>query len=321
LNPKIWFKGRTYHHSEFKNIKKLVSIKKEKGLKVSLCFPTLNVGITIPKILDITLEHLVEKYPLLDQVAIVDSHSEDGTVEAARERGVEVYFDDEIRPDLGSEKGKGEALWKSFFVLKGDIILWVDSDIENFHPRFVYGILGPLLFNDEIEFVKAFYRRPIRRDGRVYPYGGGRVTEILARPLLNLFYPELSYVLQPLSGEYGGRKRVLESIPFFTGYAVEIGLLIEIWRRFGLNSMAQVDLEERIHHNQPTIELGKMSFAILQAVLSLLKEEKRISFKDFKRKQGIIYRLPVTMEEKQIFHEKEIIIKKRPPISSLAKLS
>ncbi len=261
------------------------------------------------------MEELVEKHPLLDQVAIIDSHSEDGTVEAARRRGVEVYFDDEIRPDLGTQKGKGEALWKSLFVLTGDIILWVDTDIENFHPRFVYGILGPLLLNEEIEFVKAFYRRPIKRAGKIYQTGGGRVTEILARPLLNLFYPELSYVLQPLSGEYGGRRRVLEAVPFFTGYAVEIGLLIEIWRRYGLNSIAQVNLEERIHHNQPTVKLGKMSFAILQAVFSLLEEDKKISLK---KKHQFLYRMPVMEDERQFFEEQEIKVHRRPPASSVS---
>ncbi len=315
MDPKTWFKGRTYHHQDFKNISRLVEIKKEQQLKVSVGLPTLNVAETLPSILEIILDELVERYPLVDQLAIIDSHSKDGTVGLAKKAGVEVYFDDEIRTDLGAKEGKGEALWKSLFVLKGDIVIWVDSDIENFHSKFIYGLVGPLLLNPDIQFVKGFYQRPIKEDGKLKK-GGGRVTEILARPLVNLFYPELSYFLQPLSGEYGGRRSLLTSVPFYTGYAVEIGLLVEIWKRYGLNVMAQVDLGTRIHHNQPTVKLGKMSFVVLQAFLNLLREDEKLEIKeDFFRR----YNLPKLEDNRYTFEETKLEAVKRLPVASVEK--
>lgn len=315
MDPKTWFKGRTYYHQDFKNISRLVEIKKEQQLKVSVGLPTLNEAKTLPSILEVILGELVKKYSLVDQVAIIDSHSKDGTVELAKKVGAEVYFDDEIRPDLGAKKGKGETLWKSLFVLKGDIIVWVDSDIENFHSKFIYGLVGPLLLNPDIQFAKGFYQRLIKEDGKLKK-SGGRVTEILARPLVNLFYPELSYFLQPLSGEYGGRRSLLTSIPFYTGYAVEIGLLVEIWKKYGLNVMAQVGLGTRIHHNQPTVKLGKMSFVILQAFLNLLQEDEKVEVKEgfFRR-----YNLPKFEDNQYDFEETILEAVKRPPIASIEK--
>jgi glucosyl-3-phosphoglycerate synthase len=315
MNPKTWFKGRTYHHQDFKNISQLAKVKEEQQLKVSVGLPTLNVAETLPSILEIIVDELVEKYSLVDQVAIIDSHSKDRTVELAEKAGVEVYFDDEIRTDLGAKRGKGEALWKSLFVLNGDIVIWVDSDIENFHSKFIYGLVGPLLLNQEIQFVKGFYQRPIKEGGKLKK-GGGRVTEILARPLVNLFYPELSYFLQPLSGEYGGRRSLLTSVPFYTGYAVEIGLLIEVWKKYGLNVMAQVDLGTRIHHNQPTVKLGKMSFVILQAFLNLLQDDEKVEIKeDFYRQ----YNLPKFQDNQYNFEETTLEAVKRPPVASFEK--
>jgi glucosyl-3-phosphoglycerate synthase len=172
---------------------------------------------------------------------------------------------------LKPREGKGEALWKSLLVTRGDIIVWIDTDIVNIHPRFVYGILGPMLINPQIQFVKGFYRRPLKVGRKMQAGGGGRVTELTARPLLNLFYPELSGVIQPLSGEYAGRREALERAVFFSGYGVETGLLIDIYERYGLNAIAQVDLLERIHHNQHLEALSKMSFAIIQTVMRKLE--------------------------------------------------
>ncbi|HUH99153.1 MAG TPA: glucosyl-3-phosphoglycerate synthase, partial [Anaerolineales bacterium] len=170
-----------------------------------------------------------------------------------------------------ARRGKGEALWKSLLVTRGDIIVWVDTDIVNIHPRFVYGIIGPLLLNPQVQLVKGFYRRPLKVGDKMQAGGGGRVTELTARPLLNLFYPELSGVVQPLAGEYAGRRAALERIPFFSGYGVETGLLIDIYERYGLNAIAQVDLLERIHHNQHLEALSKMSFAIIQTIFHKLE--------------------------------------------------
>jgi glucosyl-3-phosphoglycerate synthase len=191
----------------------------------------------------------------------------------ASELGVPVYIHQQTLPNYGARRGKGEALWKSLYTTQGDILIWIDTDIANIHPRFVYGLLGPLLVNPRLQFVKGFYRRPLRVGDRIQAGGGGRVTELTARPLLNLFYPELSGIIQPLSGEYGGRRKALECLPFSSGYGVEIGLLIDMMEIYGLNAIAQVDLLERVHHNQLLESLSKMSFAIIQTVMR--KMERR----------------------------------------------
>jgi hypothetical protein len=207
---------------------------------------------------------------------VIDSMSEDRTVDIATELGVPVFRHPEILPETGSHRGKGEALWKSLHVLDGDIVTWIDTDISNIQPRFVYGLLGPLLREPRISYVKGFYRRPIRDGGRLQAEGGGRVTELMARPLINLFFPELSGIVQPLSGEYAGRRALLERLPFFTGYAVEIGLLIEVLEQAGLSGMGQVDLERRIHRNQPLANLSQMAYVILQGAVRKLEERHRI---------------------------------------------
>jgi glucosyl-3-phosphoglycerate synthase len=161
-------------------------------------------------------------------------------------------------------------------VLDGDIVAWIDTDISNIQPRFVTGLLGPLLREPRIQYVKGFYRRPIKEGYKLIPEGGGRVTELMARPLINLFFPELSGMIQPLSGEYAGRRALLESVPFFTGYAVEIGLLIDIIEQYGLPAIGQVDLERRIHRNQPLGNLSQMAYVILQGAIRKLEERHRI---------------------------------------------
>jgi glycosyltransferase involved in cell wall biosynthesis len=209
--------------------------------------------------------------PLLDEIVLIDSNSTDRTRQIVEKLGVPVHIHQNTLPQYGARKGKGEALWKSLYCTRGDIVIWIDTDIVNIHPRFIYGLIGPLLLRPEIDFVKGFYRRPLKVGNKMQAGSGGRVTELTARPLLNLFYPELSGIVQPLSGEYGGRRKALERLPFFSGYGVEIGLLIDMLERSGLISIGQVDLQERVHHNQPLEALGKMSFAIIQAVIRKLE--------------------------------------------------
>ena len=264
-----WYLNNTYDHKQFQ-VKELLKLKKKKGLKISLCFPTLNEGKTIGKILDIVNKEIY-KPGLVDEVVIVDSDSMDRTVDIVREKGFKVFDHSRIFPGLGSHRGKGEALWKSLFVLEGDIIIWCDSDIKNFHPRFVYGLLGPLLLRDDIDFVKGFYQRPLKMNGSYMKGEGGRVTEIMVRPMLNYHYPQLGKIFQPLSGEYAGRREVFENIPFFTGYGVESGMLIDIFEKFGLESIAQVNIRRRVHRNQPLSALSRMAFGILQAITKKLE--------------------------------------------------
>jgi glucosyl-3-phosphoglycerate synthase len=271
-----WFAENTFDTSEFRDLSRLVDLKERQGLTISVGLPTLNEEKTIGLVIRRIRNALMDRVPLVDELLVIDSASTDRTVEIARELGAPVRQHDTILPELGSYVGKGEALWKSLYELRGDIVVWVDTDIRNIQPRFVYGLLGPLLRESRIHYVKAFYQRPLTAGGRRQPDEGGRVTELTARPLINLFFPELSGIIQPLAGEYAGRRELLESVPFFTGYAVEIGLLIDILDRVGLSGIGQVDLERRIHRNQSLVDLSRMAFVILKAGITKLEERQRI---------------------------------------------
>jgi len=284
-----WFAENTFHGDEFKQLNELVELKRQQGVSISLALPALNEEETVGKVIKMMKKELVEKFPLLDEIVLIDSNSTDRTREIAKQEGVPVYVHQHLLERLKPRLGKGEALWKSLLVTHGDIIIWIDTDIVNIHPRFVYGILGPMLINPQVQFVKGFYRRPLKVGEKMQAGGGGRVTELTARPLLNLFYPELSGVVQPLSGEYAGRREALESVPFFSGYGVETGLLIDIYERYGLNAIAQVDLFERIHHNQPLEALSKMSFEIIQAVIRRLESRMgHVVLEDVNRSMKLI---------------------------------
>ncbi|HET9590282.1 MAG TPA: glucosyl-3-phosphoglycerate synthase, partial [Anaerolineales bacterium] len=266
-----WFAENTFHADEFEDLDYLLNLKRERGLSISLALPALNEEETVGKVIQTIKQSLFLDVALLDEIVLIDSDSKDRTREIAKSLGVPVYIHQAVLPKYGARPGKGEALWKSLYCTQGDIVIWLDTDITNIHPRFVYGLIGPLLLRPDVQFIKGFYRRPLRVGDKTQAGGGGRVTELTARPLLNLFYPELSGVIQPLSGEYGGRRAALEQLSFFSGYGVEIGLLIDVFDKFGLSAIAQVDLKERIHHNQPLEALSKMSFAIIQAVIQKLE--------------------------------------------------
>lgn len=270
-----WFAESNYTHLEFADLGRLVDLKQQQGLTISLVLPTLNESATIGPIVRQARRQLMDRVPLVDELLVVDSASEDDTTRIAEGEGARVVAHPDILPRYGSYRGKGEALWKSLFETSGDLVAWCDTDIRDWHPRFVYGTLGPLLVEPRIGYVKGYYQRPIVVDGVLKEGGGGRVTELVARPLINLFFPELSGMIQPLSGEYAGRREHLEAIPFFTGYAVEIGHLIDLAERLGLDGLGQVDLERRVHRNQELEGLSRMSFVILQAVMKRLEERKR----------------------------------------------
>jgi glucosyl-3-phosphoglycerate synthase len=259
---------KTWHHSRFQDVARLVALKEKKGLKISLAFPTLNEELTIGKEILVIRTELMERYPLLDEIAVIDSSSKDNTRRVAERFGARVFASKAILPKYGTYRGKGENLWKSLYALEGDIIVWVDADISNIAPKFVYGLIGPLLEDDKTGYVKAFYERPIRSSGGIAASGGGRVTEILVRPLFSLFYPELARLVQPLSGEYAGRRALLEKLPFSVGYGVELGHLLDIFYIDGIEALAQVDLDMRIHRNQTTESLGKMSYGIIDTFFS-----------------------------------------------------
>lgn len=306
-----WLKENTFHHSRFQNINDLIKEKEKQELSISLCIPTLNEEKTIGKEIVIFKSELITKYPLLDEIAVIDSGSTDNTRDVAGSFGADVYLAKEILPEVGAKKGKGENLWKAIYQLKGDIIVYIDADIKNIHPRFVYGLIGPLLYRKTIQYVKAFYERPLTTSHGVRPSGGGRVTEILVRPLFSLFFPELSALIQPLSGEYAVRRSLLEKIPFPIGYGVETSHLIDVYNMLGMEAIAQTDLDQRVHRNQQTRDLGRMAFGILQTVLSRMNS------------LGIISELPAlnhTLRQFQtddnIFEtvEHNILEEERPPM-------
>jgi glucosyl-3-phosphoglycerate synthase len=266
--------NRTWHHSRFVDIGRLVDLKEKKGLKISLAFPTLNEECTIGKEILVIRTELMDRYPLVDEIVVIDSSSKDNTRKVAERFGARVFASKTILPKYGSYRGKGENLWKSLYALEGDIIVCVDADISNIAPKFVYGLIGPLLEDDNVDYVKAFYERPMRsQEGSgISSSGGGRVTEILVRPLFSLFYPELAMLIQPLSGEYAGRRSLLEQLPFSVGYGVELGHILDIYHLRGCGAFAQVDLDMRIHRNQSTASLGKMSYGILNTFYSRLQK-------------------------------------------------
>ena len=310
-----WFAENTFHSHEFADLNRLVELKQEQGVTISLGLPALNEEATIGTVVETIQGELMERYPLLDEMVVIDSGSTDYTVEIARRQGIPVCLDGEVLPRYGALQGKGEALWKSLYVLEGDIIVWIDTDIRNIHPRFVYGLIGPLLIRSGIQYVKGFYRRPLQEGGKLKAGGGGRVTELTARPLLNLFYPELSGLVQPLAGEYAGRRQALERLPFFTGYGVETGLLIDMLDNFGLRAIAQVDLQERIHRNQPLPSLSKMSFAIIQVVMQRLEAQHKLRLlEDINKTMKLI-----RYEPRRFYLEVEKIgDRERPPMIAIA---
>ena len=309
-----WFAANTFHSHEFDDLAHLVRLKERQNVTITLALPALNEEATIGKIITTVKSRLVDDVPLLDEMVLIDSSSTDSTAAIARDLGLQVFNHPDILPQYGTFVGKGEALWKSLHVTKGDIIVWIDSDITDLHPKFVYGLLGPLLTQPQIGFVKGYYRRPLNMGTSMLSTGGGRVTELTARPLINLFYPQLSGLVQPLAGEMAGRRTLLESIPFFTGYGVETGLLIDILERHGLNHLAQTDLENRIHRNQDMISLSKMAFAIVQVVMKRLEDRRHIELlEEINTTMKIIHYSPA-----ELFLEvKEIKEHERPPMATI----
>ncbi len=309
-----WFAENTYVADEFQDLEKLIALKLKSELSIAVALPALNEEQTLPEILNFIKPLTLGAAPLIDEIVLIDSNSTDRTREIAKEMGIPVYIHQQVLPHLGSRRGKGEALWKSLYVTKSDIIVWLDTDVRNFHPRFVYGLIGPMLVNPEIRFVKGFYRRPIEHGQELLSEGGGRVTELTARPLINLFYPELSGIIQPLSGEYAGHRKLFEQLPFFSGYGVETGLLIDIFDKMGLSAIAQVNLFERVHRNQTLQDLSKMSFAIIQVVMDRIQQ--RVG-KEFLEEVNRSMKLIRSFDEGYFLEVAEIIEYARPPMLSI----
>jgi glucosyl-3-phosphoglycerate synthase len=274
-----WFRHRSYDYRRFSDLEEMGFRKRALGLTVSAVLPCRNVAETVGSIIDeihAVNEH-TKGHPLVDQILAVDADSTDGTAEVAASRGAEVYSENELLSHYGGAHGKGDAMWRSLSVACGDLVMYVDADTRDFKPQLVYGILGPILHVPEVRFVKAAYRRPFKSYETVEVDGGGRVTELTAKPLFNLFYPELSGFVQPLAGEFVADKELFCSIPFLTGYAVEAGIMIDVLKRIGLGAMAQVDLGTRQNRHQPLRDLSRMSYAVLRAVARRMRQEGRLN--------------------------------------------
>lgn len=228
----------------------------KRGRFVSVCLPARNEEQTVGAIAARLCE-LGERFGVVDEVLVVDDGSTDGTAAAAKAAGATVVAANDVVPEHGPGTGKGEALWKAVQTAKGDLLVFCDADIRRFDPRFVTGLLGPLLLHDGIDFVKGAYERD-----------GGRVTELVARPLISLLFPHLAGFVQPLAGEFAARREVLEAVPFVQGYGVDLALLIDVVAAIGMDRVAQVHLGERVHRNRPLAELGPEASAVMQAGLN-----------------------------------------------------
>ena len=261
---------RRFHHSDF-DLPRLLEHKRE---PITVVLPAREVADTIGPI----VERLRGLDPLIDQILVVDANSRDRTAEIAADAGAEVHSETRLVPELGPVLGKGDAMWRAIGAVRGDVVAYLDSDTRDFSPHFALGMLGPLLLEPELQFVKGFFRRPyLPADGTELPLEGGRVTELTARPLLSAFFPELAGCVQPLACEVAMRRGLLERMPFASGYAVETAMLLHARDALGgTEGMAQVDLDVRLNRHQPLSQLGPMAYAVLRVVLDRLRAEGRL---------------------------------------------
>ncbi|MCU1429818.1 MAG: hypothetical protein JWL83_3818 [Actinomycetia bacterium] len=245
------------------NARSLFDVKQTTGVTLSVCLPARNEEATIGPIVHAIRASLMSSVPLVDEIVVVDDGSTDGTAAVATAAGARVVAEATILPDLEPGTGKGNALWKSLYACEGDIVCWFDADVRNFRAEAVMSLVRPLLEYPQVVLSKAYYRRPLDDA----PTGGGRVTELVARPLLSLLFPKIADIIQPLAGEYAGRREALEAVPFVEGWGVEFGLLVDLVERFGRDAIAQVDLGTRWHRNKPLEALGPQALAILVTAL------------------------------------------------------
>jgi glucosyl-3-phosphoglycerate synthase len=244
--------------------------ERKNGQRISVVIPARDEEGTIGPIVATIRRCLIEQVALVDELIVVDSRSTDRTAELAARAGATVVGQDEVLPTVEPRYGKGDALWKGLAASSGDLVAFVDGDLRDFSARYVTGLLGPLLEVPEICYVKGFYHRPLERGSAVDEDGGGRVTELVARPLLNLYWPQLAGLLQPLAGEYAGRREVLTQLPFVCHYGVEVGHLVDVLAMRGLDALAQVDLGVRRHRHQDNHQLGVMAAQIMLTLFDRL---------------------------------------------------
>ena len=267
---------QTYHHHQFCDAASLRARKLVSGETISVVIPTLNEADTVGEIIRTISQAWMEACDFVDEIIVMDSGSSDDTMALAEAAGATVFAAEDVAMEFGNHTGKGENLWKSQFVSRGSICVFIDGDILNFHPGYIAGLVGPLLENPRTQYVKAFYQRPLQVDGEPTAHSGGRVSELLVRPLFSLFYPQLCALHQPLAGEYAVRRQLLERLSFPSGYGVEIAHLIDVLAFAGMDAFAQCDLDSRLHRNRPLHELGVMSCTILQTFLQRAERDGKL---------------------------------------------
>jgi glucosyl-3-phosphoglycerate synthase len=271
ISVERWVRTRTFQHSLYS----AAAIAAAREQSISVCLPARDCAATVGEIVK-ALEPLREA-SAVDEVVVIDASSADGTAAIAEAAGAVVHQEASLLPHFGPVLGKGDAMWRALSVLRGELVCFLDADTEGFSAHFATGLLGPLVCEPDVSFVKAFYRRPFDQGGISLPEGGGRVNHLMARPALGLFYPELDGVRQPLAGEVAARRSLLERLPFVTGYGVEIAMLIDAWRELGLEGIAQVDLELHRNQHQPLAALTPMASTVLATIARRLVREGRLS--------------------------------------------
>lgn len=267
--------ARTFHHSAF-SAERIAGERARSGLGVSVCLPARECAGTVGEIVEALAE--LREAGAIDRIVVVDAASPDGTAQVAGRAGAEVWQEAELLPSLGEVRGKGDAMWRALSRLDTELVCFLDADTDGFSPHFATGLVGALVCEPEVSFVKAFYRRPL--DGATAAEvaaseGGGRVNHLMARPALALLYPELAEIRQPLAGEVAARRELLERLPFATGYGVETAMLIDAWREVGLAGIAQVDLDEHRNRHQSLSALEPMALTVLATALARAERDGR----------------------------------------------
>ncbi len=302
-----WLERRSYHGDDYglDRVRTLREAAGEQG-SVSVVLPTREVAGTIGEIVDVLVP--LRDLGVIDELLVIDAASADGTAEIAAAHGATVVQESTVLPEHGPARGKGDALWRSLAVTSGELVAFLDADTEDFHERFALGLLGPLLEDPTIRFLKGAFRRPFRIGDRTVPDGGGRVTELVARPLLNLHVPELAGFVQPLAGEFAGRRSLLEALPFPVGYGVEIATLIDALRLAGLDALAQVDLGTRQNRHQSLRALSGMAYAVMVAAERRIHGDAAVALAS----PG-----PLALPRDGDLELQQIAVDERPPLQAL----
>lgn len=276
-----------------------------KDKSVTVLLPAREVADTIGGVLDVLVP--LQRRGLIDELVVIDSDSSDGTADVARKKGADVYQRAEILTRFGPSLGKGDGIWRGLWKTSGDIVVLMDTDTQNFGEHFLLGLLGPLLEDPSLQFVKGAFRRPLLMGGIEVPGEGGRVTELVARPLINLYLPQLAGFIQPLAGEVAARRSLLESLPVPVGYGVEIAMLIDAWRKAGLDALGQVDLGTRVDRPQTLEALSAMAYAVTATIMDRVAGSEYLT----KAKGRLV------IPKRDGLLTKDVPLEERPPVDSL----